>query len=108
MAINKSSLIVVEGDLLLDATIVTSLAILLCSAGVTQMPKMLGHKIRVMATKIMAIEAMVVAIVQVLGRPVVRPMLWMPMSSRGIQLMSLRGINQGYLVTISIRLIRFN
>ena len=29
---------------------------------------------------------MVVVIIMVMGRPVVEPMLWMPMSSRGIQL----------------------
>ena len=55
MAINKASLIMGEGNQLLDATILASLAILLSSAGVTHMHKMLGPKVRVMATKAMAI-----------------------------------------------------
>ena len=84
MAINKASLIVVKGDQLLDATIVASLAILLSSAGVTHMHKMLGPEVRVVVTKAVAIRAMVVVMVMVVGRPVVKPMLWMPMSSRGI------------------------
>ena len=41
---------------------------------------MLGPKVRVMATKGMAIGAMVMIMVMVMDRPVVRPMLWMPMS----------------------------
>ena len=42
VAVNEASLIVVEGDQLLDATIVASLAILLSSARATHMHKMLG------------------------------------------------------------------
>ena len=72
MAINKASLIMVEGDQLLDATIVASLAIFLSSAGVTYMHKMLGPKVRVVVTKAMAIRAMVVVVmVMVVGRPMV-------------------------------------
>ena len=48
MAINKVSLIVVKGNLMLDSTIVASLAILLSSAGVTHMYKMPGPEVRVM------------------------------------------------------------
>ena len=84
MAINGAGLIVVKGNLLLDTTIVASLAILQSSAGVTHMHKMPGLKVRVMATKAIAITAVVVVIVMVMGRPVVKPMPWMPMSSRGI------------------------
>ena len=56
MAINEASLIVVKGDKLLDASIVISLAILLSSAGVTHMYKMLGPKVRVVVTKAVAIR----------------------------------------------------
>ena len=108
MAINEASLIVVEGNQLLDATIVASLAILLSSAGVTHMHKMPGPKVRVMVTKAMAIRAMVMVMVMVMGRPVVEPMPWMPMSSRGIQLVSLKGINQDHLVIMSIGLMRLS
>ena len=83
MAINEACLILVEGDQLLDATIVASLAILL-SAGVTHMHKMPGPKVRVFITKAMAIRVMVMVVVIVMGRPMVDPMLWMPMISRGI------------------------
>ena len=48
---------------------------LLSNTGVTQMPKMLGIEVRVMDTKAMVIKAMAVAMVRVLGRPMVRPML---------------------------------
>ena len=41
-------------------------------------------KVRVMATKIMAIRALVMVKVMVIGRPVVGPMLWLPMNSRVI------------------------
>ena len=102
VAINKASLIMVEGDQLLDVTIVESLTILLSSARVTHMHKMLGPKVRVVVTKAMAIRAMVMGIVMVMGRPVVEPMPRMPMSSRGIGLVSLKGINQDHLVIISI------
>ena len=84
----------IEGSQMLDTTTVASLAILLSSARVTQMPKMLEPRIRVVAAKAVAIKAMVVAIIGVIGRPLVDPMLWMPMSSRGIRLISLWGINQ--------------
>ena len=46
----------VEGDQLLDATIVASLAILLSSAGATHMHKMPGPEVRVVVTKAMAIR----------------------------------------------------
>ena len=98
----------VKGNQLLDATIVASLAILLSSAGVTQIHKIPGPKVRVMATKAMAIRAMVMVMVVVMGRPMVEPMLWMPMSSRGIRLVSFKGINQDHLVIMSIGLIRLS
>ena len=63
MAINESSLIMVEGDQLLDATIVASLVILLNSAGVTHMHKILGPEVRVVVTKAVAIRAMAMFIV---------------------------------------------
>ena len=75
MAINEVSLIVVEGDQLLDATIVVSLAILLSSAGLTHMQKMLGPEVKVMATKTVAIRAMVMVMVIIIGKPMVEPML---------------------------------
>ena len=59
-----------------------------------------------MATKAMVIRPVVVVIIMVISRPVVEPMPWMPMSSRGIQLISLKGINQDHLVIISIELMR--
>ena len=52
----------VEADQLPNASIVASLAISLSSARVTQMPKMLGPKVREVATKAVAIKAVVVAI----------------------------------------------
>ena len=48
MAIDEASLIIVKGNQLPNATIVASLAILLTSARVTKMPKMLESKVRVM------------------------------------------------------------
>ena len=84
MAINKARLIVVKGDQLLDATIVASLAILLSSAGVIHMYKMPGPEVRVMVTKAVASRVMVLVMVVVVGRPMVEPMPWMPMRSRGI------------------------
>ena len=57
-----------------DATTVVSLATLLCSAGVNQMHRMLGLEVRVVATKVVAIRAMVMVMVMVVGRPVDRPM----------------------------------
>ena len=74
MAINKASINVVEGNQLLDATIVANLAILLSNAKVTHMHKMPGPEVRVMVTKTMAIRAMVMVIVMVVGKPVVEPM----------------------------------
>ena len=67
-------MIMVKGNKLLDATIVISLAILLSSAGVTYMHKMLGPEVRVMASKAMAIRTLVIVIVMVVGRPVAKPM----------------------------------
>ena len=108
MAINKARLIMVKGDQLLDATIVASLAILLSSIGVTHTHRMPGHEVRVVATKAMAIRDIVIVMVMVMGRPMVEPMPWIPMSSRGIQLFSLKGINQDYLVIMSIGLMRLS
>ena len=93
MAMNKASLIMVEGDLLLNATIVASLAILLSSTGVTHMYKMPGPEVRAVVTKAMAIRAVVIVMVMVVGRPMVEPKPWMPLSSRGIWLVSLKQIN---------------
>ena len=73
-----------KGNQLLDATIVASLAISLSSAGVTNMHKMLGPEVGVMATKAMAIRAMVLIMVIAMVRPMVEHMPWMQMSSRGI------------------------
>ena len=58
MAINKASLIVVEVNWLPDSTTVASLAILLKSFGETQMPTMVGLKVRGVTTKA-AVLAMV-------------------------------------------------
>ena len=108
MAINKAGLIVVKGDQLLDATIVASLAIFQSSAGVTHMHIMPGPKVRVVATKAVAIRTMVMVMVVVMGSPVVEPMSWMLISSRGIQLVSLKEINQDHLVIMSIELTRLS
>ena len=94
-----------EDNQLPDATIVASLDILLTSAGATQIPKMLGSNIKIMATKSMAIKVMVVVMVMVIGRPMVWPMPWIPMSSLGIWLVFLKGIDLGYPVIIFIGLI---
>ena len=83
-----------EGDQLPNATIVASLNISLRTVTETQMPKMLGPKVRVIYAKTMVMRAMVVAMVRVMGRTIVGPIPMMPMSSRGIQLISLRGIHQ--------------
>ena len=93
MAIHEARLIIVEGGQLLDATTMASLALLLSSARVTKMLKMLGPEVRVVATKAMAIKAMVIVMVAIMGRPVVGPKLWMPMSIRDIGLVFLKGIN---------------
>ena len=108
VAINKASLIVVKGYQLLDAIIVASLAIFLSSAGPTHMHKMLGSKVRVMVMKTMAIRTVVVVMVVIMGRPVVKPMPWMPMGSRVMRLVSLKGINQDHLVIMLIGLTRLS
>ena len=79
----------VEGNQLPDATTVASLIISLISAGVSQMAKMLGPKVIVTANKAITIETVVMAILMLVGRPVVGPMPWMPMSNRGILIISL-------------------
>ena len=61
-----------------------------------------------MAPKAVAIKAVVVVIVVVIGWPMIRLMPWTPRSSRGIQCISLQGINQGHLVIISIGLTRLS
>ena len=98
----------VKGNQVLDATIVASLAILLSSAGVTHMDKMLGREVRVVDTKPMAIRAMVVVLVMIVGKLMVEPMLLMPMSSRGIRFVSLKGISQDHLVIIFIGMTRLS
>ena len=108
VAINEASLIVVKGAQLLDATIVASLAILLSSSRATNIHKMLGPKGRVVVTKKVAIRAMVIVMVMFVGRPMVEPMPWMPMSSRVMRLVSPKGISQNYLVIIFIGLMRLS
>ena len=83
----------VKDNQLLDATIVASLAISLSSVGITHMHKMPGPEVRVIVTNIVAIRAVVIIIVVVVGRPMVKPMPRMPMSSGGIRLVSFKGIN---------------
>ena len=80
-------MIVIKGNQLPDATTLASLEILLSSSRIIQMPKLLGPKVRVIATKAVAIKAMVIGIVGIMGRLKVRPILWMPMSHRGILLL---------------------
>ena len=48
-----------------------SLAILLSSARVTQLLKMLGPEVKVMASKAVAIKAMIMAMVRMVGRLIV-------------------------------------
>ena len=72
------------------------------------MHKMPGPEVRVVAKKAVAIRAMVMVIVMVMGRPIVGPIPWIPMSSRGIQLVSLKGITQSHLVILSMRLMRLS
>ena len=67
-------LILVEGNQLADVTEAAILVILLSSAGVTQMHKMMGPKVRVMATKKVTVKAMIVPIFGVTSRPLVRIM----------------------------------
>ena len=59
----------VEGHQLLDATIVALWAILLSSAGVTQMHYMPEPEIRVLATKAVTIRTMVVVMDMFMVRP---------------------------------------
>ena len=73
MTINEASLIMVEGDQLPDATIMASLTISPSSARVTQMLRILGPKVRVMATKAMFIKAAVIAMVKVINKPCLGP-----------------------------------
>ena len=81
---------------------VASLVILLSRAGVPQIFKILGPEARVVATKALGIRAMVVIMT------VVGPMPWMPMSSKGVQLISLKVINQSHLVLMSNELMRLS
>ena len=59
------------------------------------MPILLVPKVRLMATKAnyVAFKAVVMAMVRVMGRPMVKSMLWMVMSW-----IILRGISQGHLI----------
>ena len=59
-------------------------SILPSSGVVTQMLRMLGSEVKVVFTKAMAIQAMAMAMIRVMSRPMVGPISWMPMSSRGI------------------------
>ena len=70
------------------------------------MHEMLEPEVRVIVTKAMAIRAMVVVMAMVMGRPMVRSIPWIHMSSRGICLVYPKGINLRHLVTMSIGLIR--
>ena len=71
VAINEASLIVVEANQLLDVTIVGSLAIPQSSARVNSMPIIPEPNIRVVAKKAVAINAIVVAVIGVVDRPMV-------------------------------------
>ena len=55
-----------------------------------------------MTPKAISLKGMVVAIVGVVARTIIEPMLWIPMSKKGIGLISLKEINQGHLVDIYI------
>ena len=83
-----------------------SLAILLTSVGVPHKYKILRPKVRVMAIKAVAIRAMVEVMVILIGRPMAKPMPLMLVSTRGILLVSLKGINQDHLFILSIGLTR--
>ena len=61
-----------------------------------------------MAFEAVSINAIVIAIVRIVGRNIVGPILWMPMSSMGIKVIPLRGINQGHLVIMFIGLLRLS
>ena len=98
----------VKSDHLPGATTVASLTILLSSAGVMQMHGMQGPEVRVVPAKAMTIRAVLIVVVIVMGRPMVRSMPRMLMSGRGTPLVSLKGIKQGHLVIISIRLMRLS
>ena len=106
MALNEARLIMLEANQLPDATTIASLDILQSTAVVSQTPKILGPKVRMVATKTVALKVMVVVVVGFIGRPMFGPMPWMPMISRCIQLMLLREINQVYLVIILIGLMK--
>ena len=54
------------------------------------MHKIQGPNARVMATNTVAIRAVVIVTVVVVGRPMVEPMPWIPMSSRGTRFVSLK------------------
>ena len=69
---------------------------------------MSGPKLRVVVTKAVTIRTVVVVLVMVVGRLIVEPIPWMPMSNKGIQLFSLKGINQDHLVIMSIGLMRLS
>ena len=72
------------------------------------MHKMLGPNVRVVATKLTAIKVMIKAMVGVIGKLAVGPMPWMPMTSRALQCTSLKGINQGHPVIMSLGLTRLS
>ena len=108
MAMNEASLNAVESNQLTDAATVASLAILLNSSGERQMHRILAPEVRVRAIKAMTIRAMVTFMVMIIGKPIVRTMPLIPMSSRGIKLVSLKRINQGHLVIMSIGLTRLS
>ena len=63
----------VEGNQLPDAITVASLAILLSSALLAQIYKMPGPEVRVVATKAMAIRAVVVGMIMGMGKTMVGP-----------------------------------
>ena len=65
MTINKVSLILVQDNQLLDAITMASLDISLSSAGVTQIHEIPGPEVGVVATKAMAIRAMVMCVIVV-------------------------------------------
>ena len=101
-------MILLEANQVLNTIAFVSLAISLNSARATQIRKMSGPKVRVVVTKPMPIRAEVVAIVGFVGRPMVGLMPWMLVSRRGFLLITPRGINQVYLVIISIGLMRLS
>ena len=65
------------------------------------MLKMQGPELRFVAQDV-ALKVVIVAIVRVIGRPVLRAIPWM--RSRGIRCIPLKVINQVHLVIISISL----